>query len=137
MADTTLEELQKSLQKIVDSIRAKKNEQQTYLDKANEVQEVYNRLLQDKRTMKEYRNEIKSFYGTSYTDFVGDNYKNKYKPKVKDLLNSYDQVIRLIDRNLDQLNNDWDGEVDDCIAYGFNTKMFDSLVYHLNFQLYD
>ena len=23
---------------------------------------------------------------------------------------------------LDQLNNDWDGEVDDCIAYGFNTK---------------
>ena len=38
---------------------------------------------------------------------------------------------------LDQLNNEWDGEVDDCIAYGFNTKMFDSLVYHLNFQLYD
>ena len=106
MADTTLEELQKLLQKIVDSIRAKKNEQQTYLDKANEVQEVYNRLLQDKRTMKEDRNEIKSFYGTSYTDFVGDNYKNKYKPKVKDLLNSYDQVIRLIDRNLDQLNNE-------------------------------
>ena len=31
---------------------------------------------------------------------------------------------------LGQLNND-------CIAYGFNTKMFDSLVYHLNFQLYD
>ena len=38
---------------------------------------------------------------------------------------------------LGQLNNDWDGEVDDCIAYGFNTKRFDSLVYHLNFQLYD
>lgn len=75
MADTTLEDLQKSLQKIVDSIRAKKNEQQIYLNKANEVQEVYNRLLQDKRTMKEYRNEIKTFYGTSYTDFVGDNYK--------------------------------------------------------------
>ena len=28
-------------------------------------------------------------------------------------------------------------QLDDCIAYGFNTKMFDSLVYHLNFQLYD
>lgn len=38
---------------------------------------------------------------------------------------------------LDKLNNDWDGEYDDCIAYGFNTKMFNSLVYHLNFQLYD
>lgn len=38
---------------------------------------------------------------------------------------------------LDKLNNDWDGEYDDCIAYGFNTKMFNSLVYHLNFQLYE
>lgn len=38
---------------------------------------------------------------------------------------------------LEQLNNDWDGEYDDCIAYGFNTRMFDSLVYYLAFQLYD
>lgn len=38
---------------------------------------------------------------------------------------------------LAQLNNDWDGEYDDCIAYGFNTKMFDPLIYHLAFQLYD
>lgn len=38
---------------------------------------------------------------------------------------------------LDKLNNDWDGEYDDCIAYGFNTKMFDSLIYHLAFQLYE
>ncbi|MGN1183222.1 MAG: hypothetical protein ACI4SR_09480 [Faecalibacillus sp.] len=38
---------------------------------------------------------------------------------------------------LDQLNNDWDGRYDDCYAYGFNTKMFDPLVYHLSFALYD
>jgi len=38
---------------------------------------------------------------------------------------------------LDQLNNDWDGEYDDCICYGFNTKMFNSLVYYLNFQLFN
>lgn len=38
---------------------------------------------------------------------------------------------------LDQLNNDWDGEIDDCICYGFNTKMFDSLVYYLGFTLFD
>lgn len=38
---------------------------------------------------------------------------------------------------LDQLNNDWDGPYDDCMAYGFNTKMFDPLIYHLTFQLYD
>jgi len=38
---------------------------------------------------------------------------------------------------LDQLNNDWDGEEDDCVAYGFNTKMFDPLIYYLSFQLYE
>lgn len=38
---------------------------------------------------------------------------------------------------LDQLNNDWDGEIDDCICYGFNTKMFHSLIYYLGFTLYN
>ena len=38
---------------------------------------------------------------------------------------------------LDQLNNDWDGEMDDCICYGFNTKMFHELVYYLGFTLFD
>lgn len=37
---------------------------------------------------------------------------------------------------LDQLNNDWDGEQDDCICYGFNTKMFHPLVYYLGFTLF-
>lgn len=38
---------------------------------------------------------------------------------------------------LDSLNNDWDGENDDCICYGFNTKMFHHLVYYLGFTLYN
>lgn len=37
---------------------------------------------------------------------------------------------------LDKLNNDWDGEKDDCICYGFNTKMFDPLVYFLEFTYF-
>ena len=38
---------------------------------------------------------------------------------------------------LDKLNNDWDGEYFDCICYGFNTKMFHELIYHLGFVLFD
>lgn len=38
---------------------------------------------------------------------------------------------------LDQLNNDWDGEMDDCICYGFNTKMFDEMVYYLGFTYFN
>lgn len=38
---------------------------------------------------------------------------------------------------LEQLNNDWDGEIDDCVCYGFNTKMFHNLVYCLEFTLFN
>ena len=38
---------------------------------------------------------------------------------------------------LDLLNNDWDGDMDDCVCYGFNTKMFHQLVYCLVFCLFD
>lgn len=38
---------------------------------------------------------------------------------------------------LNQLNNDWDGEIDQCCAYGFNTKMFNPLVYYLDFTLWN
>lgn len=34
-----------------------------------------------------------------------------------------------------KLNNDFDGEDYDLEAYGFNTKMFHSLVYYINFIL--
>ncbi|MGM9946962.1 hypothetical protein [Floccifex sp.] len=40
-----------------------------------------------------------------------------------------------IENILSQLNNDWEGEIDDCCAYGFNTKMFHPHVYYLQFQI--
>lgn len=38
---------------------------------------------------------------------------------------------------LDKLNNDWEGEREECDCYGFNTKMFHELVYYLEFILFD
>lgn len=38
---------------------------------------------------------------------------------------------------LERLNNDWDGEIDDCSCYGFNTGMFHDLVYYLEFALFE
>ncbi len=34
-----------------------------------------------------------------------------------------------------KLNNDWDGDFDDCDAYGFNTIMFHPHVYYIQFQI--
>jgi len=38
---------------------------------------------------------------------------------------------------LNQLNNDWDGEMESCSCYGFNTKMFHPLVYCLEFDIFE
>ena len=40
-----------------------------------------------------------------------------------------------IDTFLSQINNDLDGDRDDCSAYGFNTKMFHKNVYYIQFQI--
>ena len=38
---------------------------------------------------------------------------------------------------LDKLNNDWDGDEGSYDCYGFNTKMFDPLVYYISFDVFD
>ncbi len=104
MADT-LDDLKRNLQSLANSISSKLNERQGYLDKADEIQKVYDRLARDKKTIKEYRNDIVYFYKESYNEFKGDNYKYTYKPLIQDLRDSYDDVISNIDINLDALNN--------------------------------
>ena len=104
MADT-LDDLKRNLQSLSNSISSKLNERQGYLDKADEIQKVYDRLARDKKTIKEYRNDIVYFYKESYNEFKGDNYKYTYKPSIQDLRDSYDDVISNIDINLDALNN--------------------------------
>ena len=104
MADT-LDDLKRNLQSLANSISSKLNERQGYLDKADEIQKVYDRLARDKKTIKEYRNDIVYFYKESYNEFKGDNYKYTYKPSIQDLRDSYDDVISNIDINLDALNN--------------------------------
>ena len=104
MADT-LDDLKRNLLSLANSISSKLNERQGYLDKADEIQKVYDRLARDKKTIKEYRNDIVYFYKESYNEFKGDNYKYTYKPSIQDLRDSYDDVISNIDINLDALNN--------------------------------
>ena len=50
MADT-LDDLKRNLQSLANSISSKLNERQGYLDKADEIQKVYDRLARDKKTI--------------------------------------------------------------------------------------
>ena len=67
MADT-LDELQRNLKRLASNIANKNNERQGYLNQADEIQRVYNRLLQDKKTIKGFRKDINSFCNKSYSD---------------------------------------------------------------------
>ena len=100
-----VEDLQRNLQNIKASISNKLNERQRYLDKANEIEQVYNRLLRQKQTVKKYQSDINVFCGKDYGDFRGNNFKCKYKPSTQDLKDAYNSVISRIDVNLDALNN--------------------------------
>lgn len=60
MADT-LDELQRNLKRLASNIANKNNERQGYLSQADEIQRVYNRLLQDKKTIKGFRKDINFF----------------------------------------------------------------------------
>lgn len=74
------------------------------MDKADEIQKVYDRLARDKKTIKEYRNDIVYFYKESYNEFKEITI-SILMFLIQDLRDSYDDVISNIDINLDALNN--------------------------------
>lgn len=105
MADT-LEGLKNYANDIKNSITEWTNKRQGYLDKAEEIRVVYERLKGDKDTISGYKKDIKKYAKASFEDFVGNNYQYGHKPKMDDLQSSYDTVIEKIDANLDALNEE-------------------------------
>lgn len=88
------------------SIAALTAKREQYLKKAEEIQKVYDRMKKDKGVVKEYRRNVKSYSNRTFSNFQGNNYEYVYKPKINDLISSYDAVIGRIDRNLDALNDE-------------------------------
>ena len=88
------------------SIAALTAKREQYLKKAEEIQRVYDRLKKDKGTVREYRRNVKTYSNRTFNNFQGNNYEYVYKPKMNDLLSSYDALINRIDRNLDALNDE-------------------------------
>ena len=130
MADI-LDELWSSLEDIKDAITAWANKRQAYLDKADEIKVVYDRLKKDKGTVKGYKKSVKSYSNNNYDDFVGNNFEYKYKPTMTDLLTSYDTVIGNIDTNMDKLNDEilrYKNLASDCLGpLGTLGKAFHSI----------
>ena len=49
--EETLDDLKRKLKNIASKISDKMNERQNYLDQAAEIQKIYDRMLQDKKTL--------------------------------------------------------------------------------------
>ena len=93
------------LSELREALAAKKAEKQGYLDIAEKIGEIYDRLSEDKAAIKAFRDDIKEFKKTEYETFVGDKQKNVYVASVSDLLDNYKTVIDNIDTNMDRLND--------------------------------
>lgn len=59
--EETLDDLKRKLKNIASKISDKMNERQNYLDQAAEIQKIYDRMLQDKKTLKKYKSDIRDF----------------------------------------------------------------------------
>ena len=103
MAD--LQDLKSYLDDILDELEEKQRKKRNYLSIAGEIESIYNRLAEDKKLIREYRNSIKTFSKEELSSFKGNLYSNSYKASMNTLLDDYDTVIGNIDTNLDRLNN--------------------------------
>lgn len=88
--------------------------------------------IEDESIVDEVKKDIQKIYKSfSFSP-------SREQPSLRNCLEFYgtaDINQEEIEHLLSQLNNDWEGEIEDCCAYGFNTKMFHSHVYYLQFQI--
>lgn len=77
----------------------------SYMAMAREIGEAYDRVARCKAAAKEKRNALKSFSQKKYGSFKGNLYTKSYLGKMSPLLDSYDQLVERMDRNLDALND--------------------------------
>ena len=98
-----------SLKSLLNSVRqqlAEKNaEKQRYLGIASDVQAVYNRMADDKKVIKGYRDSVKTFAAEKYDTFKGKLYSDTYKARMELLISNYNTVINNLDTNMDRLKN--------------------------------
>lgn len=99
-----LESLKASLRKLQQQLANKKAEKQKYLNTASDIKAVYDRMAEDKKTIKGYRDSVKTFGKETYTTFKGNLYSEAYKTKVEALVENYNTVISNLDTNMDRLN---------------------------------
>lgn len=100
----TIDSLRADLRYYRNLLQNKQNEKQGYLDVANEIAAVYQRLADDKKTIKGYRDSVKTFVKEKYDSFTGHQFSKEYKPEAQTIVDSYNTLIKNIDSNMDKLN---------------------------------
>ena len=87
-------------------LRIKEKEKENYLNIASDIRSVYKKLADEKSAVKTYHSGVKSFSDERFNTFIGNLYMNEYKPRIKQVVSDYKQVISAIDTNMDRLNTE-------------------------------
>lgn len=100
----TYESVKKQVEKAQFEYMIKVQQRQNFMDKADEMRRVYDKLAEDKRNVEGQRNIICQVRDNRFEDFKGDVYNNRYLTQLDNIINSYNRVINGIDANMDALN---------------------------------
>lgn len=100
----TYESLKKKIDEASFELAMVQLQRKEYIDKASEMREVYEKLVEDKRSVEGQREFMGKIYDTRMDDFKGDVYRNRYLTQLNRIISAYDRVIRGIDDNMDRLN---------------------------------
>lgn len=123
----------------LDSLKAelerKEKEKQKYLIIADKIKKIYERMVEDKKLIKSYRNGVKNFQKENYNTFKGYLHENLYIVKIDELLAYYDTVIKNIDTNMDRLNTtraEYENKAYQCNGViGYLQSLINSLLHEI------
>lgn len=104
MAD--LESIKASLRNYRNQLAEKQAEKQKYLNIADDIGAVYERMADAKALIQSYRKSVKTFRLEPFDTFKGNLYSESYKVQLDALIDDYDLVISNIDTNMDRLNTE-------------------------------
>jgi prefoldin subunit 5 len=99
--------LYERIREIEREIQRRRNQIQQYRQKISQIEKIYDKMQSAKRSLIAQKNDLSSFSHETFSNWKGQLYKTEFVNPVQQWLvsNSYPQVIRQVDANMDALND--------------------------------
>ena len=99
-----MEDLKRWLGEKRQQLENKRIERRGYMDTADKITVIYDRMSDDKTTIEGYRDNVRRLKDEDFGTFKGYNHDDKYETSMDKLVKNYETVIKNLDTNMDRLN---------------------------------